>query len=293
MAKAAKNTHFTLQERLEDALIASSLGLFRLLPYRLRVPFAGWLVSAIIAPFLGMRNRVRVNLDKALPDLPKAEKRLLVRQVPDNLGRFIAEIFSPKEFTEICRTAPFEGPGLAAMEQARARGQGTIAVSGHFANYDVIRVGLTLRGYSVGGLYRPMNNRAFNKRYLRVIETLATPLYARSRVGMAQMVKHLREGNVLAMLTDQHMNNGEVLQFFGLPAYTALSAAQLALKYDALLVPIYAHRQPDGLTFRVEVQTPIPHSDKITMTQALNDSLEAKVRAQRGQWLWTHRRWKK
>lgn len=293
MARAAKNVHFTLQERLEDALIACALGLFRLLPYRLRVPFAGWLVSAIVAPFLGMRDRVRVNLDLALPDLPTAEKKRLVRQVPDNLGRFIAEIFSPKEFTEICRATPFEGPGLAAMEQARARGQGVIAVSGHFANYDVIRVGLRLRGYSVGGLYRPMNNRAFNKRYLRVIETLATPLYARSRFGMAQMVKHLREGNVLAMLTDQHMNNGEVLKFFGLPAYTALSAAQLALKYDALLVPIYAHRQPDGLTFLVEVQTPIPHSDKITMTQALNDSLEAKVRAQRGQWLWTHRRWKK
>jgi KDO2-lipid IV(A) lauroyltransferase len=293
MARAAENTHFTLRERLEDALIASALFFLRRLPYRWRVPFAGWLVSAVAAPCLGMRNRVRANLDLALPDLSNAEKRRLVRQVPDNLGRFIAEIFSPSEFTDICRATPFEGPGLAAIEQAHARGQGVIAVSGHFANYDVIRVGLSLRGYSVGGLYRPMNNRAFNKRYLRVIEALATPLYPRSRFGMAQMVKHLREGNVLAMLTDQHMHKGELLKFFGLPAYTALSAAQLALKYDALLVPIYANRQPDGISFRVEVQAPIPHSDKVTMTQALNDSLEAIIRGQRGQWLWTHRRWKK
>ncbi|MDV7270355.1 lysophospholipid acyltransferase family protein [Thioclava sp. A2] len=293
MAKAAGNPPLTLRERLEDALIGGALGLLRLLPYRWRVPFAGWLVQSIAAPLIGMRKRVRANLDLAMPELPEAEKTRLARQVPDNLGRFMAEIFSPAEFTEICRATPFEGPGLAAFEQARARGQGVIAVSGHFANYDVFRVGMSLRGYSVGGLYRPMNNRAFHQRYLNAIETLATPLYERSRRGMAQMVKHLRNGNVLAMLTDQHMRKGEELHFFGLPAYTAVSAAQLALKYDALLIPIYVIRQPDGLSFRVELEAPIPHSDEITMTQALNDSLEARVRTHMEQWLWTHRRWKK
>ena len=50
------------------------------------------------------------------------------------------------------------------------------------------------------------------------------------------MVRHLRSGGMLGMLVDQHMGHGEELTFFDRPALTALSAAELALKYKALLV---------------------------------------------------------
>jgi KDO2-lipid IV(A) lauroyltransferase len=40
------------------------------------------------------------------------------------------------------------------------------------------------------------------------------------------------------------------------------------------------------------IEAPIPHDTPEAMTQALNDSLEAQVRAHMDQWLWTHRRWK-
>ncbi|MEF9606081.1 lauroyl acyltransferase, partial [Paracoccus sp. PXZ] len=52
-------------------------------------------------------------------------------------------------------------------------------------------------------------------------------------------------------------------------------------------------RQPDGLSFRVEVGEPVPHSDAATMMQALNDDLERLVRAHMEQWFWVHRRWKR
>jgi KDO2-lipid IV(A) lauroyltransferase len=80
--------------------------------------------------------------------------------------------------------------------------------------------------------------------------------------------------------------------FFGKPAATALSAAELSLKYDAPLIPIYGVRQPNGLDFKIIVEEPVPPSDAVTMTQALNDSLEALVREHPEQWLWMHRRWK-
>jgi KDO2-lipid IV(A) lauroyltransferase len=94
------------------------------------------------------------------------------------------------------------------------------------------------------------------------------------------------------MLIDQHMRHGAPLTFLGHRALTALSAAELALKYDCLLVPVYGVRQADGLHFDLLIEPPIPHTDAATMTQAVNDSLEAQVRAHPGQWLWVHRRWK-
>jgi KDO2-lipid IV(A) lauroyltransferase len=88
------------------------------------------------------------------------------------------------------------------------------------------------------------------------------------------------------------MRHGAPLRFFGHEALTALSAAELALRYEADLVPTYGIRQPDGLSFEVVVEPPIPKGTPEAMTQALNDSLEALARRHLDQWFWIHRRWK-
>ena len=41
------------------------------------------------------------------------------------------------------------------------------------------------------------------------------------------------------------------------------------------------------------IEAPIPHTDPVTMTQALNDSLATQVRLRPEQWFWVHRRWRK
>ena len=86
---------------------------------------------------------------------------------------------------------------------------------------------------------------------------------------------------------------GLSLSFFGKTAYTATSVAQMAIKYDALLIPFFAERQSDGFNFKLHFDKPIVHSKPEKMTQQLNDLLEQRVRTKMDQWLWTHQRWKK
>lgn len=167
-----------------------------------------------------------------------------------------------------------------------------VFVSGHLGNYDVSRAAMTRRGFQVGALFREMNNKRFNEFYVSKIEQIATPLFVRGRRGLAEMVKFLRQGNSVAIMVDQYMTSGVPLTFFGHTAYTALSAAEMALKYDALLVPIYTIRQEDGLSFEIVIEEPVAHTTPEEMTQRLNDSLEAQVRAHMDQWFWIHRRWK-
>jgi len=281
----------TMRERLEYTGITVALGLLRRLPYRARVRLAGRAMVALSGP-LGLRARVRENLAHVLPDLPAAEVRALERAVPDTIGRLFIEEFSPDGLDTMARAAWFGGPGVAALEEARAAGRPIIIASGHIGNYDAYRRALLQRGFNVGSLYRPFNNRPFDRRYRAVMEDGGGVLFARGRAGMAGMVRHLRAGGVLGVLHDQHMDRGADLRFFGKPAMTATSAADLALKYDALLVPVYGIRRLDGLHFDLVTEAPIPHGDPLAMTQALNDSLEAQVRAHMGQWIWTHRRWK-
>lgn len=277
-----------LQDRILRGLI---WGLLRL-PYRWRVPLCGWIMAQLIAPLAGYRARVRDNLALILPDLPAKEVRRLTRAVPDNVGRTVIEIYSGPEFVARATRAPLLGPGVPALEAAHKAGRPVVLVTGHIGNYDAGRAALLARGYRIGGLYRPMKNRHFNQHYVAAISRIGTPMFPRGRAGLADMVRFLRSGGMLGLLIDQHMRTGARLSFFGHDAMTALSAAELALKYDALVIPMYAIRTGDGLDFEIIAEAPIPPGPPEVMTQALNDSLEALVRDHLDQWFWIHRRWK-
>jgi KDO2-lipid IV(A) lauroyltransferase len=212
--------------------------------------------------------------------------------VPNNVGRTLIEIYSGAEFTAHAVSHPLTGDGVAALEAAHQSGRPVILVTGHFGNYDASRAALIARGYRVGALYNPMKNPYFNNHYVAAISQIGTPLFPRGKKGLGDMVRHLRSGGMLGLLMDQAMRHGAALTFFDQTAMTALSAAELALKYDALVIPTYAVRQPDGLSFQIIVEAPIPHGTPHAMTQALNDSLEAIVRQNIDQWFWIHRRWK-
>lgn len=277
-----------LRARALRALIG---GLLRL-PYRWRVPLCGHVMARLVAPLAGYDRRIRANLALVMPDLPEAEVRRLMRAVPDNVGRTLIEIYSGAEFAARAAATPITGAGLAALDAAHAAGRPVVLVTGHFGNYDASRAALIARGFRVGALYRPMNDAGFNAHYVAAISRIGTPVFPRGRAGLADMVRFLRGGGMLGLLIDQHMGRGAPLTFFGRQAMTALSAAELALRYDAIVVPTYAIRRPDGLTFDIVVEPPIPPGTPEAMTQALNDSLEALVRRHMEQWFWIHQRWK-
>jgi Kdo2-lipid IVA lauroyltransferase/acyltransferase len=287
-----KTDQHTVSHWLQDRALRCLFWAMLRLPYSWRVPIAGKVVSRVVAPLAGYRKRVRDNLRLILPDLAPTEVTRIERAVPDNVGRTLIEIYSGSEFVSHAVTYPLTGSGVDALDDAHRSQRPVILVTGHFGNYDASRAALIAKGYRVGALYNPMKNPYFNQHYVAAISKIGTPLFPRGKKGLGDMVRHLKSGGMLGLLIDQSMHHGEPVTFFGHTALTALSAAELALKYDALVIPTYAVRQPDGLSFRIIVEAPIPHGDPVQMTQALNDSLEAIVRENLDQWFWIHRRWK-
>lgn len=283
----------SLTDRIASGAFQLVMGMARLLPYDRRIPAVGWLFAHIVAPVAGWRRRIRDNLALARPDLDADEIHHLTRAVPDNAGRSLAEIYSGDEFTRRIHDAdPLEGPGLPLLVEASETGRPVILACAHFGNYDAMRAALAGRGWPVGALYRPMNNEAFNRHYVPAIQNIAKPLFPRGRAGFTAMLRFLRGGGWLALGFDQYTRDGAELRFFDLPSKTVLTPADLALKYDALLLPIAGIRQPDGLGFRVHIGDPVPHTTAPEMMQALNDDLEALVRRHMDQWFWIYRRWK-
>jgi KDO2-lipid IV(A) lauroyltransferase len=281
------------RERRRDRIALAVLALLSRLPFGLRVRVAGWLGQHLVGRLSRIRARVRDSIRHFLPELPEAEVRRIAGVVPGNLARLATEVLSPDDLARVAASIPPQGPGLAALERARAEGRAAILVSAHFGNYDVPRLALNARGYRIGGYYKDIDSPALNARYVRAIEASGAPMFPDTSEGLKGLLRFLRKGGMFGILIDLDRPNGVLLDFLGQPTRTVLSIAEMALKYDALVVPVFGIRTPEAPGFRILIDTPVPHGAPATMTQALNDSFAAQVRAHPEQWVWWHNRRKK
>ena len=96
---------------------------------------------------------------------------------------------------------------------------------------------------------------------------------------------------------DQRVGQGPKVPFFKKPAHTTTIPAQLALKYNCKLVPVYIERK-NNLNFEITVhkaleinKTGNDEEDKKSITIQLNEIIEKMIKKSPGQWLWSHNRW--
>ena len=95
-------------------------------------------------------------------------------------------------------------------------------------------------------------------------------------------------------MIDQRVSEEEKIKFFKQSALTTTLPAQLALKFNVDIVPVFIERNKDN-TFFIKFFSPITVSEKknkIVITEMLNNTLEKMIIDNPNQWIWTHNRWK-
>ena len=282
----------TFTDKVTDRILRGLIGGILRIPYHRRVPMMGWIVRRIIGPLAGYKKRAIESLTLIYDDKSSAEISQIADQVLDNVGRTLIENYSSADFAKQIEQATVQGDGLAALERAAADGTPVIFVTGHFGNHEASRQWLNAQGYRIGGLYRPMKNPYFNDHYARTMTEMSGPVFAQGRRGTAGFARHLKEGGLGTLLFDVHVHGAEPISFMGKPAFTATSAAEIALKFGAVMIPYFARRQANGLDFDIYIENPIQPSDPVTMMTEATQRLERHVRAAPEQWFWVHRRWK-
>ncbi|MEZ5675831.1 MAG: lysophospholipid acyltransferase family protein [Thalassovita sp.] len=292
MAKKQK-THGGWQDWIADLVLRGVIGTALALPWETRVRLMGWFTRRVLSPTVGYRKRAIANLSYIYPDMSAAEKRRIADAVADNAGRTMIENYDTAGLLERTKTQSISGPGLSVIEQARANGTPVLMVTAHYANFEIPRAALVNRGFQIGGLYRPMANPYFNEHYAENMKRLSGPVFEKGKRGTLGLIRHIAKGGFGVLLFDLHDKSGEPIDFMGKPAPTLTSAAEIAMRTKALLVPFFATRHADGVNFDVEIEAPIPHTDPLTMTNEMTRRLETRVNAHPEQWFWIHRRWSK
>ena len=170
-----------------------------------------------------------------------------------------------------------------------------IFVSGHFANFELMSMEIAKKNIKLATIYRPLNNFFLNP----LMEYLRKKFVCKNQIkkgisGVRDAIEHIKNNHSIALMIDQRVSEGEKLNFFDHTALTTTLPAQLALKYNLNIIPVFIERKHDNkfyLEFYEEIQTN-NFKDKTELTNKLNSILESMIIRNPYQWIWTHNRWK-
>jgi KDO2-lipid IV(A) lauroyltransferase len=281
----------TVFDWIADRILSGMIAGLLKLPYETRLRITGQTMRYVLGPIFGYRRRAMQNLALVYPQMPVKRRREIANACCDNFGRTFIENYAWQEFGDVMARFPPTGPGLEPLAKAVQDKRPVLFVGGHFGNHEAPRRSLAASGYQVAVLYRPMKNPYFNQHYAETMAHWGGPAYAQGSPGTKQFIHHLRDGGLATLLFDVS-TRGASIPFLGHPARTSLSTADFALEFDALVLPYFAVRQPDGVSLQVEVQSPIPHTTPTEMVAEMTARLEEKIAQYPAQWFWVHRRWK-
>ncbi|CAI3937951.1 lysophospholipid acyltransferase family protein [Commensalibacter communis] len=244
------------------------------------------------------------NLQLVMPHLTPLERKRIIGGVWENLGRTVAEF---PHLANLKHNTP-QGAGWEVVggeyltEQSKKIGP-VLFVSGHIGNWEMLPLGVAKYGTPFSSFFRAASNPYVNELILNLRDEAMgqkIPMFAKGSKGARQALKHLLQGHRLGVLSDQKMNDGIEVQFFGRSAMTSSAVASLALKLQCPIIPGYVQRLGPA-RLRIVVEPPIDYSefsennlDNIhRLTQVINDKLEGWIKQNPEQWLWLHRRWPK
>lgn len=272
--------------------------LFLFLPYHLAIKFGKFSGKFIYIVLERYRRLTKEHLRMAFGS-KKSEKEIskIARSVFINIGVSVAEILSlPK--TKDRLDSIVEISGIERMDRALAAGNGVIAISAHFGNWELISGIFAHKGYPSNIIARPIYYEKFNEWVTFMRNNIGVNIIYRTD-SPKKILRLLQKNEIIGITPDQDMDSvdGIFVDFFGRKTYTPSAPVKIAMAANCPIVPVFIMRK--GLKHTVYVEEPISierGNDKNALvrkyTQIWSDIIEARIREHPDHWVWMHKRWK-
>ena len=263
---------------------------------RLRV---GAVIGAL-APWLVRRRIpvVRRNLALCFPELSSEARERLLKDHFRALAQSVVDrsVFwfgSAEQIRDMVQVSGHEQiAGLVARHGS------VLLLAPHFIGLDAAATRLSIEGPAGAAMYSPQNSPGLDQ-LVRLGRSRFNAVHLVSRRGgVRALIRYIEAHVPLYDLPDLDFGRrGAVfVPFFGVPAATQTSTAQLAARWGLPVVPIICFWDPATGRYDVQVRAPLTdfpgtHSPQAA-TAILNRHLEAWVREAPAQYYWVHRRFK-
>jgi KDO2-lipid IV(A) lauroyltransferase len=246
------------------------------------------------------RERAMANLRRSFPEKSDRQLQKLARRSMQQLFMLFVEVlFSTRliHFNTWHRYVDIKN--FQDVVRLLTREKGLILLTGHYGNWEILGYVLATFGFETTSVARPLDNPYVNEWLLGVRERQGQRIVDK-KGATTELTPLLERGGAVGFIADQNAGpKGLFVDFFGRKASTYKSIGLLAMQFEVPVVIGYARRKGTDFHFDVGVQDIIYPADWKDqddplryITQRYSKGIEDFVRADPGQYLWVHRRWK-
>lgn len=290
-----------MQNRVEYFFFLLLTSFLRLFPFRTVQRFGSAFGRFVFSVLRLRRNLVLDNLRHAYPEKSEEERIAIGLASTQNLFMAYFEIAVMDTLTREELMAMIRFADAAAVDEVLEEGKGTIFLSGHFGNWELLA--LTVPLFS---RHQHRHTLIVQKQRNPFINDFMTRMRARFGTNVVVMERALREslralsdGKGIALIADQSgPESGIYTEFFGRPVSTHQGPAVFQVRSGAPIVLILLVREGWG-KFRIVMErvdlSGISGTEEEKMqevTQRHVSALERHIRQHPDHWLWMHKRWK-
>jgi len=245
-----------------------------------------------LGPLFKSKKIIKKNLKIYSNDISDFDEKRIINGMWKNFGMTFIEYI---HLDKLRRFSTIEINGEKNLENLIRLNKPVIFVSGHFSNFELMSMAITKKQIPLATIYRPLNNLFLNP----FMEHLRKKFICKNQIkkginGVRDAIEFIKKNHSIALMIDQRVSEGEKINFFGKPAFTTTLPAQLSLKYDLGIIPVFIERINDErfkIQFHEEIN-PKNFKNKIELTKKLNEILEKMIIKNPTQWIWSHNRWK-
>jgi KDO2-lipid IV(A) lauroyltransferase len=260
----------------------------------------GEIIGKYFGPLFRKKTTAKKNILIAFPDLNENSINEMVERMWKNIGRIFGEYIHINKFSIMnLKKIKISFTNKNNFEILKKNNKPIVFFSGHFANFELMAKCLQELGFDIGAIYRPLNNIFLNPIMEFIRKKYICPIQIeKGSNGTKKLIKHISTNSPLALMIDQRLSSSIRVPFFNQPASTTTTPAQLAIKYDALLVPVFLKRlEKTNFEFFIEEPLIINRTndydkDIFNITQSMNKKIEEFIKRDPAHWLWSHDRWK-
>ena len=250
------------------------------------------ILFSIIAPIFKSKKIIKKNLKIFNKNISKLEEDTIISNVWKNYGKTFIEYI----FLDIFRkeSSHIKIYGKENLERIKRIKKPVVFISGHFSNFELMSMEITKNEIKLATIYRPLNNYFLNPfmEYLRK-KYICKHQIKKGIKGVREAIEFIKKNYSIALMIDQRVSEGERIDFFNQPALTTTLPAQLAIKFNLSIIPVFIERDKNNfiIKFLDEIR-PSDFKDKIDLTKKLNNEIEKMILKNPNEWIWSHNRWK-
>lgn len=298
---------------MKKRIIRFFMRLFAALPlgvHYANAHFVGWMARVVVRYRYAV---VKTNIDNAFPELSEKERKGIVKAFYLHFGQIVCETiwFGGSKEKRLRRSHIVSIKNPEEIERLYNAAPGTIVFCSHLGNWELYG-GIPFYNYTdkpmpvdfdnAGVVYRKLKNATWDE------------IFKENRKFCHPEFEHLVESSNIIRHILTHMDkkmfyfmNTDQWPYFSAPSYimvdfmgqrtrTMSGGATVANKYSLAVTYLSMTRREGNKKYEMEFKTICDNASTMTVQQIMDryyELLESDIRKDPGNYLWSHKRWKK